>query len=459
MINFELPPAVAMLLERLNQAGFEAFIVGGSIRDFLCGKKPEDYDITTNALPQQIKACFPEFAVLEVGIQHGTVGIRCGQSFYEITTYRTEGEYSDHRHPDSVAFTDSLTEDLRRRDFTMNAIAYHPTYGMIDPFGGEQDLQRKMLRAVGTAEQRFEEDALRILRGLRFASVFSFSIEICTAKAMNEQKKLLAHVSEERIWKELKRLLVGEQAAEILSRHVSIVGEILPELLPMLNFEQHHPYHHLDVFQHAMTAVQVVQPTLPLRLAALLHDCGKPFCFTEDERGTGHFYGHAHQSAEIAKQCMKRLKVEHKTSELVQQLIRHHGDVLEANEKQLKRKLNRFGTDFIQNLLALQRADVSAKHPSIQQERMLKLSQIEKKLHEILEEQACFSIRQLELDGYDVLRLGLSGKEVGNALEFMLEMVMEGKVENDHEKLVSFLCDNIDKVSKNRYDKSDNHEL
>lgn len=454
-MKLPLPDTVLFLIECLNHYGFTCFAVGGCIRDLLRGEYPNDFDLTTDALPEEIKACFLEYEVLETGIRHGTVTVLIEQTPYEITTYRTESIYSDHRHPDEVHFTRSLLEDLKRRDFTINAMAYHPTRGLVDLFGGAEDLKQRRLRAVGDADQRFQEDALRILRGLRFASTLQLEIDSATANAMQNSKSLLLSVSAERIWAELGKLLTGCDIARILLEYSDILAQILPELLPMIGFSQNHPFHHLDVYEHTAAAVSATQPILVLRLTMLLHDSGKPHCCTEDAQGIHHFYGHAAISAEIAEGLLRRLKVDRMTIETVVLLITHHGDVIENTDRQVKRCLNRYGEGRFRLLLAVQRADTLAQAIVIQKERIEHLNALAARLERIVTEQDCFSLRQLAVDGNDLIKLGLAGCQIGIALQFALQSVIEERVANDRESLLLLIRENIDKSPKNRYDKEE----
>lgn len=452
-MKLPLPDTVQFLIDTLNHSGFECFAVGGCVRDLLCGNDPGDFDLTTNAFPEEIKSCFSTYKVLETGLRHGTVTVLIEQTPYEITTYRTESSYSDHRHPDQVHFTQSLQEDLKRRDFTINSMAYHPTQGLVDLFDGAADLKKRRLRAVGDADKRFQEDALRILRGLRFASTLQLEIDSATANAMQNNRALLASVSAERIWTELGKLLTGSDVARILIEYSHILVQIIPELLPMIGFSQNHPFHHLDVYEHTAASVSAAKPIPVLRLAMLLHDSGKPHCCTEDTQGIRHFYGHAAISAEIAQGLLRHLKADRWTTETVVLLIRHHGDVIEDNDQQVKRCLNRYGEVRFRLLLAVQRADTMAQAIAIQEERLMRLSALEARLERILTEQDCFSLRQLAVNGNDVMKLGIAGRQIGNALQFALQSVIEERVVNDREALLLLIRENIDKYPENRYDK------
>ena len=313
MPSVPLPAGVSRALTMLESAGFEAFIVGGCVRDALRGITPKDYDITTSALPEETKSVFRDWRVIETGIQHGTITVVMDGMPLEITTYRTEGTYSDNRHPDSVSFTASLREDVARRDFTMNAIAYSPTRGMIDHFGGAEDIRRGIIRCVGDPATRFREDALRMMRGIRFASVLGFAIEKNTAAAIHENKERIPTVSAERIRVELTKLLCGANVKNVLMDWWDVIGTVIPEILPMHGFDQKTPYHIYDVWEHTAVAVSNIPPDPHLRLCALLHDIGKPPSFFTDEKGVGHFYGHPAVSARMTEEILARLKYDNAT--------------------------------------------------------------------------------------------------------------------------------------------------
>ena len=440
-----LPGPVAFALSALEAAGFEAFIVGGCVRDALLGRTPQDFDITTNALPQQVEAVFSGARVIETGLKHGTVTVLLENMPLEITTYRVDGGYSDGRHPDQVAFTGSLREDLARRDFTVNAMAYNPRFGLADCFGGQADLQKRVLRCVGNPETRFTEDALRMLRLLRFAARLGFSIEPATAQAALALRERLKQVSAERIQKELTALVQAPGAGDILIEYVDVFGVFLPELLPCRGFCQQNPHHAYDVLTHLARTVDAVPPKPVLRLAALLHDIGKPDCFTVDADGVGHFYGHANRSAVLAEAALTRLRYDNETKTQVLRLIEQHDLHLDPPdqpmERTIRRALNRMGPERFFDLLDLMRADNAARGVP-HAERLAKFDRVEALARQLLAEQACFSLRDLAVDGNDLIAAGLpKGREIGVRLNALLDAVIDNRVENEKTALLRWLKD------------------
>lgn len=435
---FPLSHGAARALEMLQEAGHEAWIVGGCVRDFLLGIPPKDYDITTSALPEETKSVFQGVPVIETGIRHGTVTVVLEGEPLEITTYRVDGGYSDARHPDQVTFTRSLGEDAARRDFTMNAMAYNPREGLRDFFGGQKDVQCAQIRAVGDPMIRFQEDALRILRGLRFAAVLGFSLEPETEQAARRQAGLLKRISAERISGELSKLLLGKGAGLVLQTYPDILGQVIPELLPMVGFDQHSRYHCFDLLGHTARAVDGVPPVLPLRLAALLHDVGKPPCFSLDADGQGHFYGHARQSADMARDILTRLRFPKSVCQRTETLVHYHDSVIEEDPRLVKRWLNRLGEEAFFDLLCLQRGDTGALAPAYR-DRTTRLDRLETLARDILAQSPCLTVRDLALRGQDLLDLGLRGPEIGRAQNLLLEGVLEGIVENEKQALVQFL--------------------
>lgn len=441
-MTVELPQPVRFILETLNRAGFEAFAVGGCVRDSLLGRTVHDWDIASSAHPEEVKACFAEEKVIETGIQHGTVTLLLDGLPYEITTYRVDGAYSDGRRPDSVLFTDRLTLDLSRRDFTVNAMAYHPERGLIDCFGGIDHLKAGVISCVGEPERRFGEDALRILRAVRFCSALGFSLSPSTKCAMEALCPLVKKLAAERVAGELSRILLGEYAGRALRENAEIIAQIIPELSPCMGFDQKNPYHFLDVWEHSVKALENAPKELPLRLALLLHDVAKPFCCSEDEKGIRHFYGHAAESARLAQEILERLRFDHKTRSLVTELVFRHDLPLEETTPLLKKRLNRFGEDFLRRLILVQKADCSAQVSEIAQERMKKLDAVLAALNEIVAQGQCFSLKDLAVNGQDLLNLGIpAGPEVGQALCFLLEGVLEGTFPNRRETLLKALQD------------------
>ena len=434
-----LPRSVSRALAMLEEAGYEAFIVGGCVRDFLMGLPPKDYDITTSALPEQTARVFREYPVIETGIQHGTITVVMDGMPLEITTYRTEGTYSDNRHPDSVSFTASLREDVARRDFTMNAIAYSPTGGMIDHFGGAEDIRCGVIRCVGDPATRFREDALRMMRGIRFASVLGFSMEENTAAAIHENKERIPIVSAERIQVELTKLLCGDNVKIVLMDWWDVIGTVIPEILPMHGFDQKTPYHIYDVWEHTAVAVREIPPKPHLRLCALLHDIGKPPSFFTDEKGVGHFYGHPAVSARMAEEILARLKYDNATRRRVVTLVKEHDRIIEPKETAVKRALSRLTPEIFWDLMKMKRADTLAQSPKYR-DRLESYDIIESIAREILEKNECISISTLAVNGNDLIAIGMKpGKMIGEMLNHLLDRVIRGKLENDRDVLLTYV--------------------
>ena len=431
-----LPQQVHTVLQRLDRAGYEAYIVGGCVRDHLRGTVPSDYDITTSALPEQMLTVFSDLRVIETGLKHGTVTVLLDGMSLEITTYRLESAYTDHRHPDSVRFTRCLREDLARRDLTVNAMAYHPDQGLVDYFGGQEDLERGIIRCVGDPMQRFEEDALRIMRALRFASVLDFTIEPQTRQAIFALQDTLDYVSRERIAVELVKLLCGTRAGDILLEYTSVLGVCIPELLPLQGFQQHNPYHIYDVLEHTARVVDHSPATKVARLAALLHDIAKPPCFTLDSRGIGHFRGHPAIGADMADGILRRLKFDNTTRKQVVELIRWHDAPLSASERTLRRVLRKISPELFFPLLDLKKADNLAQNPAMVDPGQV--DQMRRKAEDILSQQQCFDLKNLAVNGADLLALGMHpGKDMGKALNWLLDEVISERVPNERQALLS----------------------
>ena len=434
----KLPKAVEKALYMIEDADYEGYIVGGCVRDALMGIEPHDYDITTSALPSEVKDIFVDYKVIETGIKHGTVTVLMEGYPLEITTFRVEGEYLDGRRPSSVAFTRNLKEDVARRDFTMNAMAMDVRGEVYDYFGGREDLKASIIRAVGEAKARFEEDALRIMRALRFASVTGFEIEAATAEALFECKEMLTRISAERIREELVKLLLGKDAKSVLLKYWDVLTVIIPELAPMKGFEQKNKWHIYPVHEHTAVAVHSAPLDEALRVTMLLHDIGKPKCFSIGEDGEGHFYGHAHVSVDMARDILSRLKFDNETRDRVLRAIKYHDVQIEPAPKQVKRALNKYTVEGFFDLISVKRADNLAQNPelAIRQEYLDQLAAI---AEEILKEEACFSLKNLEVNGSDLIALGVKpGKEIGLLLDELLEAVIEEKIPNDRAKLLEF---------------------
>lgn len=437
-MTLTLPRYVADALEKLNNRGFEAYVVGGCVRDTLLGREPNDWDITTDALPKQIIEVFSDHRVIPTGIQHGTVTVLADDIPLEITTYRIDGEYRDNRHPNSVTFTPNLREDLQRRDFTINALAYHPKTGIVDHFSGLADLDNRQIVCVGDPEKRFTEDALRILRALRFSAQFGFSIEKMTAKAIHRLAPLLRRIAVERAQNELVKLLCGEYVREVMLSFSDVIGVILPEIVPTIGLEQANPYHFLSVYEHTIETIAAIEPKPTLRLTMLFHDSGKPACYTRDENGIDHFTGHAAVSAAIAEQAMSRLRFDRATIDTVKKLILHHDDDLLPADYPLKRVFNRMGSELALDLVEIQKADVRGQHPD-KLDRIESLDGIAARMRELIEENACFSLKDLAVNGNDLSAIGYSSdRRLGDMLNTLLEQVMSGKLPNERATLLRY---------------------
>ncbi len=429
-----LPQAALFCIEKLEQAGFPTYAVGGCVRDSLLGRTPGDYDLCTAATPSQIAGLFADFPLVRSGEKHGTVGVVLEHRVYEITTFRTEGGYQDSRHPDWVKFVSSIEEDLSRRDFTVNAMAWSPARGLVDPFSGQADLKNRILRAVGDPRQRFTEDALRILRGVRFCVRYDLSPDPATETAMLEAAGLMDGLARERVFEELCKLLPLVQAHQLL-RFAPILAQVIPELGPCIGFRQHSPYHKYDVFTHTAYVTAAVAPSLPLRWAALLHDVGKPLVFTMDADGRGHFYGHAKISAQLADDILLRLKAPTALRQNVVTLIAQHMTDLEPDKKMLKKRMSKLGPETVEQLLCLQEADFGGKGRNADS----RFPNIRALLQEIQAENTCLTLKDLAADGHDLMALGLQGPEIGQALEKLLNLVLEESIPNEKEALLQAL--------------------
>ena len=429
----KLPGKVLYCIEKLESYGFSAYAVGGCVRDYVLGLEPNDYDLCTDARPGQIADIFQNHRLVLSGEKHGTVGVNIDHELFEITTFRTEGGYSDNRHPDWVNFVTSVKEDLARRDFTVNAMAYSPATGYVDPWYGQEDLENRILRTVGNATARFREDPLRILRGIRFAVTYRLTPEIKTQRAMLAEAPLLDTLAKERVFSELCKLLPRINAEDLM-RYAPILAQVIPELTPMFDFPQHSPHHAYDVFTHTAKVVEASMPELPVRLAALLHDVGKPVSYTADEDGRGHFYGHARVGAEMANEILLRLKAPTALRNQVVFLIEHHMTKFEPDKKLLRKQLGKYGEDMALMLLDLQKADFSSKGVT---DDVDPFPQIESLIAQIQEEDACLTVKQLAVKGFDLLDLGVeAGPHIGECMAFLLSLVQDEILENTKEDLL-----------------------
>ena len=432
-----LPENILYCLNILERSGCEAWVVGGCVRDALLGRTPKDYDICTRALPEQTRAVFAGHQLILAGEKHGTVGVVVEGQTVEITTYRTEGTYADSRHPDWVSFVGTIDQDLARRDFTVNAMAWSPNRGLRDPFGGRADLETKTLRAVGEPEQRFREDALRILRGIRFCAAYGLEPEEKTLGAMFSQRSLMDRLARERVYDELCGFLPCA-GLEDLQRFAPILAQAIPELAPMIGFDQHSPHHAYDLYTHVAHVTAGVSRDLTVRWAALLHDIGKIPTFTRDETGRGHFYGHAPTGAKMAREVLLRLKAPGAMVQTVPTLIANHMLRLDPDRKQLRRQIRRLGFDAVEQLLDLQEADMTSKGTGEEEGRNF-FPQIRALLMQIRAEEDVLAVKDLAVNGNDLLALGLRGKQIGQALDIVLGAVIDERLENEKEAELAWL--------------------
>ena len=428
-----LPKNVLLCMQTLEQAGFKTYAVGGCVRDALLGLQPHDYDLCTDATTGDMVRLFSDHTLIRSGEKHGTIGVVVDAQVIEITTFRTEGGYEDGRHPNWVKFVSNVEEDLARRDFTVNAMAYAPAQGYVDPFGGEEDLKKGVLRTVGDPTERFSEDALRILRGVRFAVRYRLTVAPETLAAMEKLAPTMEKLAKERIFDELCKLLPLVTAGDLLT-FAPILTAVLPELAPSVGFLQHNPHHLYDVFTHTAHVVEAARPGLALRWAALLHDCGKPATFFLDENGRGHFHGHAQVSAEMAEEALLRLKAPTALRERVVFLIKQHMTTLSPDKRVLRRWLGKYGLEAVSELLCLQEADFCSKGVVGETDTFELLPKL---LDVVLAEQACLQIKDLQIDGRDLRAIGFpAGPLMGKCLAWLLEQVQDESIPNEKEALL-----------------------
>lgn len=436
--------ATKTALEMLKEGGFEAFLIGGSVRDYLMGLPIGDIDVTTNATPYEVEDVFKDYNVIETGIKHGTVTVILEGEPVEITTYRSEGEYSDNRHPDSVEFSRSLRDDVIRRDFTVNGVAYSFENGFCDLVGGIEDINNGIIRCIGDAETRFREDALRIMRALRFSSVLGFTIEENTKIAIRKCKELLKNISAERIREETVKLICGKNAYEVLEEFSDVLGVILPEIKPLIGFKQINRHHIYDVYTHTLKAMTKSRPSKIIRLALLFHDIGKPACASFDEKGEMHFYSHPKKSAEITENIMTRLRFDNDTKNKVVTLVEFHDSPITAqggnspDRRRIKRIMSQIGEELIYDLIEIKRCDNSAQNPDYYRGDEFYGKTLEM-IDEIIGAKECFSVKDLKINGNDLLRMGYKGKEIGETLRICLDGVIDGRIKNDYEEILKFI--------------------
>ena len=446
-IEINLPDDVQEIMSVIREYGATSYVVGGCVRDSIIGREPHDWDICTPALACELLVEFEEkgYKVIPTGLQHGTITVHLNGNNYEITTFRRDGEYSDGRHPDSVEFTSDLIYDLERRDFTINAIAYNLEEGLVDPYCGYEDIQDRVIRCVGNPDDRFREDGLRILRALRFSLQLNFCIDWNTQSSMFCNKRLIDNISAERINSEFMKMINAEYVLpSSLYSFSDIISEFIPEVASMVGFDQNNPYHNLDVFAHSckvLTVSKICDADVITKLAAFFHDIGKPYCYQEDEYGIRHFKGHGKVSADMTNGIMRRLKFDNDTREKVVQLIYYHDASFDVGKKYVRRWLNKIGIDQFERLLTLRRADILGQSELNRDKRLQKLDAVNKCLEEVLAEKPAFSIKDLEIDGKDVMKYMLMDEcpEVGQWLKHILKMVIDGYLENNREDLIYYM--------------------
>ena len=438
--KINIPPNANELIRMLHQNGHSAYVVGGCVRDSILGRIPNDWDICTSATPDEMLEIFKDKRVIETGLQHGTITVVMGAESFEITTYRIDGAYSDNRRPDNVTFTNDLVEDLRRRDFTINAMAYNDTEGLIDPFNGMDDLAYQRIDCVGCAKDRFEEDALRILRAIRFAAQLGFSIMPETDWQIHLQCNKLKNISVERINSEFCKIAVTESFCVELVLYYDVFSLFIPELADMMWFNQNNPYHDYNVFTHTMHALENCNSTdLTTRLAVFFHDFGKPHCYQDDENGVCHFKGHGKISCDIADAIMRRLRFDNQTRNDVCELVYYHDATFEVGTKYVKRWLNKIGLEQYKRLLEVRKADIRGQKIQCDESRIDKVNAIEKLLDVVLQGNECFTMKELAVNGNDLMNIGYKpGKILGNALQVLLQKVIDGELPNEKDKILDF---------------------
>lgn len=437
-MRLKLPAKVIYIINELQFYGYEAYAVGGCVRDSILAKEPDDWDITTSAQPEQVKRIFKR--TVDTGIEHGTVTVLLDKDSFEVTTYRVDGKYEDGRHPKEVTFTASLEEDLKRRDFTINAMAYNDKEGLIDLFGGMQDLQRKVIRCVGKPEERFFEDALRMMRAVRFAAQLGFAIEHNTAMAILELSPTLDRISAERIQAELVKLMTSRYPGMWFAAYeLGITKVVMPEFDECMMTLQKTPHHCYTVGEHILHSVEQVPPDKVLRLTMLLHDIAKPLCRTTDEMGQDHFRGHSEEGVRLAQKILRRLKFDNDTIHKVTKLILYHDVRPQPTERQVRRLLNRMGAELFPYYLIVQRADTLAQSGYMRNEKWNRIAQVEEVYQGIIERQECFTLKDLAISGKDLIALGIApGKEIGEILDAALETILDHPEYNQYGFLKQF---------------------
>lgn len=439
MLKIDMPYEVNLIIDKLEKAGYEAYAVGGCVRDSLLNREPNDWDITTSAKPEEVKAVFRR--TVDTGIEHGTVTVIMDNGTYEVTTYRIDGEYEDSRHPKQVEFTSNLLEDLKRRDFTINAMAYNEKSGIVDAFGGMEDLDAGIIRCVGKATERFDEDALRIMRAVRFAAQLGYTIEDETREAARAMHENLRNISAERINIELTKLIVSPNPGYIrIAYETGILDVILPELAELMNVTQNNPHHCYTVGEHIIHSVENIEADRYLRLAMLLHDIGKGVAKYTGDDGIDHFHGHQEISANMAHEVMKRLKYDNETLHLVEKLVKNHDLYIPTDEKSVRKVMNRLGDGVFPMLMKVKTADFMAQSDFRREEKKAEVDKQIKIYEDIVSRGDCVTLKQLAVTGKDLIENGFeAGPELGKKLNELLEFVIENPELNTKEALLSKL--------------------
>lgn len=437
--NIEIPLPVQFIIQELEKYEHEAYMVGGCVRDSILGRTPQDYDICTSATPNEIIAALPNQEIIPTGLQHGTVTVLINREPYEVTTYRIDGKYSDNRRPDSVEFTNSLLEDLRRRDFTINAMAYNSTNGLVDPFGGVKDIENSAIRCVGSAHDRFSEDALRILRAIRFAAQLDFCIVEETDEEIHKSFGLLENISIERITSEFSKIVSSDSFYSKLLLYNDVFSLFIPEIKEMIGFKQNNPYHIYDVFEHTAHAIENCDSKdFIVRLAVFFHDFGKPFSYQDGEDGIRHFKGHGRISADLTDRIMQRMRFDNETRNNVVELVYYHDASFAKGKKYVKRWLNKIGEIQFRRLLAVRKADIMGQNMEYEKNRVQELQEIKELIEEVISDSECFTLKDLSVGGNDLISIGYKpGRQIGITLTKLLELVIEGETENDKEVLLA----------------------
>lgn len=438
-MQIKLPEKVKFIIETIQAAGFDAYAVGGCIRDSILGRVPDDWDITTSAAPMQVKALFKR--TIDTGIQHGTVTVMLDKEGFEVTTYRIDGEYEDGRHPKDVQFTDNLTEDLKRRDFTINAMAYNDKRGLVDVFGGISDLEKKVIRCVGDPKERFTEDALRMMRAVRFSAQLGYTIEENTKQAIGELAPTLNRISAERIQVELVKLMVSPHPDYLrVAYETGITKMILPEFDAAMETPQNHPHHCYNVGEHTLHTLLETPADKVLRLSALLHDIAKSKMLTTDEKGINHFHGHAPEGEKMSKEILRRLRMDNDTISHVSRLVLYHdyGNGVEPNARIVRRAINKIGEDIFPLLLQIRKADILAQSDYKREEKLQNLESWKQHYEEIIKAGECVSLKTLSVTGKDLIAAGIApGKQLGDILNTLLEEVLEDPEKNTRDYLIN----------------------